>query len=84
MGEVLDSAFSPEERIQFLDDVWAMVRVGRVRIGDYLAIVKGMPAQRSPYVLASMTSRFEEIHDWVVRPEDRPAFEDWTQRFFGP
>ena len=36
MSAELETGFSPEERIHFLGDEWAMVRVGRLSIGDYL------------------------------------------------
>jgi len=84
MSAELESAFSPEERIQFLGDVWAMVRVGRVNIGDYLAILEKMASERSASVVASMTRRFAEIHDWLVQPRDRAAFEAWIQKLLRP
>jgi aminopeptidase N/puromycin-sensitive aminopeptidase len=84
MSAAIESAFSPEERVQFLGDVWAMVRVGRVNIGDYLAILEKMGRERSSAVMTVMSRRFTDIHDTLVRSEDRPALEAWIRRLLRP
>ncbi len=47
MSAELETSFSPEERIQFLGDEWAMVQVGRINIGDYLDTLEKMKSERS-------------------------------------
>jgi aminopeptidase N len=84
MSAELETAFSPEERIHFLGDVWAMVRVGRLSIGDYLATLEKMRAERSRVVVGVMLGRIPEIHDTVVAAADRPAFEKWVRNFLRP
>ena len=80
----LETSFSPEERIHFLGDAWAMVRVGRLSVGDYLAMLEKMQAERSRAVLGLMMDRIPELHDTVVAPADRPAFERWVRNFLRP
>src|SRR5229473_906327 len=65
MSAELETAFSPEERIHFLGDAWAMVRVGRLNIGDYLATLEKMQAERSRAVMGLMMERFGELHGHV-------------------
>ena len=33
----VSTAFSPEDRLRFPSDAWALVQVGRMNIGDYLS-----------------------------------------------
>jgi aminopeptidase N len=84
MSAELETSFSPEERIHFLGDEWAMVRVGRMNIGDYLDTLEKIKGERSRDVVRVMTGRFGEIHDIVASPADRAAFEKWVRNFLGP
>jgi aminopeptidase N len=81
---VAETALTPEERISFLNDSWAMVRIGRQSIGDYLNTVAGLSADRTRAVMESMLNHFQQIHDQVVSAEDRPAFEAWTRQLLHP
>lgn len=80
----LESSFSPEERIRLLSDVWALVRVGRLNIGDYLAMLEKMQSDRSRAVVAVMINHLQEIHDTLVAETDRANFETWVRAFLGP
>jgi aminopeptidase N len=84
MSAELETSFSPEERIHFLGDEWAMVRVGRLNIGDYLDTVEKMKAERSRAVVGVMTGRVGYIHDTVASAGDRAAFEKWVRDFLRP
>lgn len=84
MSPELESSFSPEERIHFLGDEWAMVRVGRLSIGDYLDTLEKMKGERTRALVGVMTGRFPEIHGNIVAAADRPAFEKWVRDFLGP
>jgi aminopeptidase N len=80
----LETNFSPEERIHFLGDEWAMVRVGRLSIGDYLDTLDKMKGERARAVVGVMTGRFGEIHDTIVTTAERAAFEKWVRAFLRP
>jgi len=84
MSAELETSFSPEERIHFLGDEWAMVRVGRLSLGDYLDTLEKMKGERTRALVGVMTGRFGEIHDTIAAPPDRPAFEKWVRDFLGP
>ena len=84
MSAELETSFSPEERIHFLGDEWAMVRVGRLNIGDYLATLEKMKSERERALVGVMTGRFGEIHDTIVASADRAAFEKWVRDFLRP
>jgi aminopeptidase N len=84
MSAELETSFSPEERIHFLGDEWAMVRVGRLNIGDYLDTLEKMKSERARSLVRVMMGRFGEIHDTVVSAAGRPAFEKWVRDLLRP
>jgi aminopeptidase N len=84
LGAELETSFTSEDRIRFLDDTWAMVRVGRLSIGDYLATVEGMNGERSRTVLEVMIAHIPEVHDTIATSADRPVFEKWVRNFLRP
>jgi aminopeptidase N len=84
MSAELETSFSPEERIHFLGDEWAMVRVGRLSIGDYLDTLEKMKTERARALVRVMVGRFGEIHDTVAGAADRAAFEKWVRDFLQP
>ena len=84
MAAALETSFSPSERIRFLSDVWASVRVGRLNIAEYLATIEQMQSDRNRDVVSVMLGHIPEIHDRIVDPADRPAVEAWTREFLRP
>jgi aminopeptidase N len=84
MSDELETSFSPEERIRFIGDLWAQMRIGRVGIGDYLATLEKMQSERSRAVVASIMGYLPDIHDTIVSAEDRPKFEAWVRKFLQP
>jgi aminopeptidase N/puromycin-sensitive aminopeptidase len=84
MSAAIETSFSPEERIRFLGDAWAMVRVGRVDISDYLATLENMQSERNRAVVATMLGHIGELHDTLVAADERTAFETWVRNFLRP
>lgn len=80
----LETGFSAEERMHFLGDAWSLVRVGRLSIADYLDTLEKLKGERVRAVLDVMTDHFQQIHDTVVSPSDRPAFQRWVRDFLRP
>jgi aminopeptidase N len=84
ISSTVESTFSPEERVRIPSDAWALVRVGRAPIGDYLDLLQKMQSERSREVVQVMTGHIEEIHDQFVSEADRPAFEKWVRDWLTP
>jgi aminopeptidase N/puromycin-sensitive aminopeptidase len=80
----METTFSPEDRIRLLGDMWAMVRIGRLNVADYLGTIAKMQDERSRNVVGVMFGRIPEIHDFVSSPADRPAFENWVRTSLRP
>jgi aminopeptidase N len=79
-----EASLTPEERISFLNDSWAMVSVGRQSIADFLNIVTAMKSDRTRAVVEAMLGPLTQIHDRVASTADQPAFEAWTRQLLRP
>ena len=84
MSAAMETSFSPEERIRILGDAWAIMRVGRLDISQYLATLQNMQSERNRAVVGTMLGRVGELHDYLVTAEERPAFEAWLRNFLRP
>ncbi len=84
MSAETETNFSPEERIHFLGDAWAMVRAGRLKVGDYLSAMQNFQGDRNRAVIGEVMGVIPRIHDAIASPADRPAFEAWVRKFLGP
>jgi aminopeptidase N len=80
----MEKSFSPEERIHFLGDAWAMVRAGRLSVGDYLNAMQNFQGDRNRAVIDEAIGVIPRIHDAIASPADRPAFEAWVRKFLTP
>ncbi|HTQ96654.1 MAG TPA: M1 family metallopeptidase, partial [Candidatus Acidoferrum sp.] len=80
----VEKSLSAEERVRVPSDAWALVRVGKLNIGDYLNLLQQMQSERSREVLQVMIGHIPQIHDTFVAEKDRLAFEKWTRDFLAP
>ena len=84
MTSEVESTFSSEERVRIPSDAWALVRVGRMNIADYLEVLQKMKGERSRVVVQVMIGHIPEIHDQFVAASDRAAFEKWVRDLLQP
>jgi aminopeptidase N len=84
MASEVETTFSAEERVRIPSDAWALVRVGRMRIGDYLDLLENMKAERSRAVVQVMLGHIPDIHDKLVVERDRAGFEKWVRDLLQP
>lgn len=84
MGSKLESDLSPEERLRFLGDSWAMVRLGRLGADRYLESLNTLSSDQNREVVESMLRQIHIIHDDIASSSDRPAFESWVRKFLAP
>jgi len=79
-----ESKLSPAERIALQTDIWASVRVGREPVGDYLALVQGLGADRNRAVLEDALSRLNYIGQYLVTDSDRESYRIWLRQYLTP
>jgi aminopeptidase N len=84
MAKDAESELSPAERIMLPSDVWASIRVGREKIGDYLAVAEGLRTDRSRPVLGPLMEQLDFIGRYLVNDADRDSYREWVRRLFTP
>jgi aminopeptidase N len=84
MASDVETTFSAEERVRVPSDAWALVRVGRMKIGDYLDLLDKMNGERSRSAVQVMLGHIPDIHDEFVAEADRAAFEKWVRDLLRP
>jgi aminopeptidase N len=84
MSSKLESDLSSEERLRFLGDSWAMVRIGRLGADKYLESLDVLSSENSRIVAEAMLRQIHVIHDNIVASADRSAYEAWVRKFLGP
>jgi aminopeptidase N len=84
MGRDVERELAPAERIMLLGNAWASVRVGRQQIGDYLAFVEGLQAERNRAVIGQLTDQIDYIGRYLVTDADRESYQEWVRRLLSP
>jgi aminopeptidase N len=84
LGNAVDTALTPEERIALMGNEWALMRVDKHRVGDYLALGAQLKNTPGSTLLDSFGDRLTEINDHLVTDADRPAFQAWLRTQFSP
>jgi aminopeptidase N len=84
MARDAETALSPAERIMLPSDVWSSVRVGREKIGDYLAVAEGLQADRTQAVLGPLAEQLGFIGSYLVNDADRDSYREWVRRVLAP
>lgn len=79
-----EAALTPQERILLLIDTWALVRVGRQPVGDYLTLAEGIQSEPSTAVLAMVLAQINTIDRFIVTAADRPAYQLWVRNTLSP
>ena len=67
-----EQALTPAERISLLGDEWALARVGRESIGDYMDLIEGLRADRNPAVLEQILPALQYIGRYLVAEYELP------------
>jgi aminopeptidase N/puromycin-sensitive aminopeptidase len=84
MAKDAETALDPAERIMLPFDVWASVRVGREKIGDYLALVEGLQGDRTQSVLGPLIEQLDYIERNLISDADRESYRNWVRQLLAP
>jgi puromycin-sensitive aminopeptidase len=84
LGNAVETVLTPEERIALIGNEWALMRIGKHSMGDYLAL--GAQLKNTPGVelLASFGQHLNVVYDYLVTDADRAAFQSWLRTQFSP
>jgi aminopeptidase N len=72
------------ERLGLLGDEWWMVRGGRHDVGIYMDLAALLAEDETAAVTGAIATRLEFADAYLVQPPDRPRYQAWVRRRFGP
>ncbi len=84
LGNAVDKVLIPEERIALLGNEWALMRIGRHGVGDYLALGAQLKNTPGSALLKEFSNRLDFVAQHMVTDSDRPAFQAWVRQTFLP
>ena len=84
LGNAVEHVLTPEERIVLVSDEWALMRVGKHSVGDYLALGAQLKDTSGSALLGDFAYHLEYINDDLVSDADRPAYQAWVRNTFSP
>ena len=79
-----EQSLTPAERLSILGDEWALARVGRQSVGDYMDLLEGLRADRNPQVLEQVLTNLEYIAKYLVASYEQPEFQAWLRDYLRP
>ncbi|HVC48084.1 MAG TPA: M1 family metallopeptidase [Terracidiphilus sp.] len=81
----VETGLAPAERIKFIGDEWAQVRVNKASVGDYLNLVAAVRSDPSAAVLDSAIGGVTAIYDRVAAsPKEKAVLAGWVRDNFAP
>ena len=80
----LESGLEPAERIAMLGDEWALMRVGRLSIGNYLDLVSQLKGERLRQVWKGPLENFDYIHNELISDQQREHFRQFVRNLLKP
>jgi len=84
VSQHVEKDFSPTERIVFLRDAWAAVRVGQKSIGEFLDFADKLQNERNPAVVTELGSELEYINDHLLEDTGRAQYQSWVRALLNP
>jgi len=84
LGSGVETALTPEERIALMGNEWALMRLGKHSVGDYLALGAQLKNTPGSVLLASFGNHLQAINDNLLTDADRSEFQAWLRTQFSP
>ena len=84
LGNSVEKVLTPEERIALIGNEWALMRIGKHSVGDYLALGAQLKNTPGSTLLESFGNHLNTIQEHLLTDADRPAFEAWLRSQFSP
>jgi aminopeptidase N len=78
------TSLTPPERLSLIDDEWALVRAGRHRAADYLALADAYGREHASGVLGDVANRLAFVGDYLTTAATRPRFDGFVRSRWRP
>lgn len=80
----LQTKLTPADRISMLSDEWALMRVGRISISNYLELISQLKGERIRPVWKEVLDNIAYIDDKLVSSGDRASFRQLVRKILRP
>jgi aminopeptidase N len=84
LGNAVENVLTPEERIALVSNEWALMRIGKHTVGDYLALADQLKGTPGADLLDNFSEHLGFINNYLVTDADRPQFQAWLHDAFSP
>ncbi len=84
LGTTVETVLTPEECIATMGNEWALMRIGKHSIGDYLALGAQLKNTPGSVLLGSFGRHLDAVNDHLLTDADRPGFQAWLRTQFSP
>jgi len=84
LGNAVEQVLTPEERMALVSNEWALMRIGKHGVGNYLALADQLKDTPGADLLSEFSRRLNFINDHLVTDADRPEFQAWLRNAFSP
>jgi aminopeptidase N len=84
LGEVAERRLSPADRISLVRNEWALMRIGKHGVGDYLSLGNQFKNTPGYVLLETFFAYLDFVNDQLADPADRPELHAWLIRSFSP
>jgi puromycin-sensitive aminopeptidase len=80
----LQKVLAAHERLSLVDNQWALLRAGHVRLEQYLLLLAAFGSEPDRAVIAMIADQLSWLALHVVTDETRPDFEKLVEQFYRP
>ena len=85
VGAVAESELNAPERIALIEDAWAMTRVGKTSIGDFLGLAQALRSEQRDLVAINLLSGDSaDVGDLLVPENESRDYRDFVHKQFAP
>jgi puromycin-sensitive aminopeptidase len=84
LSAIVPDALSPEERVGYLNHLWALTVRGDLPMGDMMAAFGRFQNDTTRAVVQDITNYLGILGNQMVTDASRPAFAAWVGRFYRP
>src|SRR5271165_5810064 len=84
LGNAVEQVLTPEERMALVSNEWALMRIGKHSVGDYLALGDQLKNTPGADLLRNFGEHLAFINEHMVTDADRPEFQAWVRKTFSP
>ncbi len=82
VAAVAETQLSAPERIALIEDTWAMARVGKNSVGDFLGLAQALQAERDLAAINLLAGDLDYVGDSLVPANESDHFNEFVRKQF--